>query len=359
MSIQKKTIYNILKLSIWLIIFTLTTEVAVRILGHLPLKERTFKIKQTAEQLTFIRTQPKPLNLESIEDNTADTLTHLAYASSVKYSYTLNTNGSRYCGKQYDTSLNDINIYGCSFTFGVGLEDSNTHPYILQQRINNYNINNYGKSGYGLVDIYFKIKKTLNSKVKIIIINYAHFLTDRYPGSRYWAKMKNIYLDKEIEQFLHKNVYLNNLIIDNEHHLKETKTYYPIFKKLPLQNKLACINLLDDKYNEVIDKRIYDKLQISYQILKEINILCKKNKIELIITNIDDYKRTSKDLAFFSPIGIKTLNMHVKNNNPRYNLMPYDSHPNTLANKLFAERMFLYLSENINLVSDKRPIFRQ
>ena len=351
MPFQNKTIHYILKISIWLLIFMFTTEIAVRISGHLPLKSKTFKVKHTAEQLAFIRNQPKPLNLEFIEDNIADTLRHLAYASSVKYNYTLNVNGSRNCGKKYDTSLNDINIYGCSFTFGVGLEDSNTHPYILQQKIKNYNINNFGKSGYGLVEIYYKIKKTMNPNVKIIIINYAHFLTDRYPGSRYWAKMKNIYLDNKTEKYLHEHVYMNNLIIYNEKYLKETKTYFPLFKKLPLQNNLACINLLDDKYNELIDRKTYHKLEISYLILQEINTLCKKKKIQLLLTNIDDYKRTTQDLDYFRTIGVKTINLNIKNNNPKYNLMPYDSHPNAVANKLFAERIYSYLSQHLNLVN--------
>ena len=117
-----------------------------------------------------------------------------------------------------------------------------------------------------------------------------------------------------------------------------------------MEESLACVNLLDDKYNELIDRKIYNKPEISYLILKEIHTLCKKNKIELIITNIDDYKRTGKDFEYFSSIGIKTLNLHVENNNPKYNLLPYDSHPNKLANKLFAERIYSCLSKNKQLI---------
>ena len=31
--------------------------------------------------------------------------------------------------------------------------------------------------------------------------------------------------------------------------------------------------------------------------------------------------------------------------------MPYDAHPNAVANKLFAERIYSYLSQHLNLVN--------
>ncbi|HEY5993588.1 MAG TPA: hypothetical protein VIU46_03210 [Gallionellaceae bacterium] len=42
-----------------------------------------------------------------------------------------------------------INFFGCSFTFGEGLNDNETLPYFVNQRIKNISVKNFGFHGFG------------------------------------------------------------------------------------------------------------------------------------------------------------------------------------------------------------------
>lgn len=329
-------------------IFFLCIEIFIRILGYKTYQNDKKKLIELNDVFSLIENYKKPFNVNILEDlNRKDTAIEYERLNELKYSFKIRSNGTRYCGIDYNNNNRDINLYGCSFTFGIGLDDTTTHAYYLQKMFPNYNINNYGTSGYGMAEIYFKILKTINYKTKVVIINYAHFQTDRLPNSQYFAKMKNQYLSKNLINYLNKNSIINSVVLYN-HTVIDTIIPYVKYNEKIFQNHVATINLLDDIYNEFYERKKLHKLEISYLLLKKINEICKTKNITLILTNIDGYKQTNKDLEYFSNIGIKKIDLKIKNNDKKFNLQPNDNHPNQLANKLFAERIGNYLNIIIN-----------
>jgi hypothetical protein len=323
-------------------------EISLRILGYKPYSNHTrdnsSEIINTLNRIDL----KKPMNIYDVEDKyNKDTNVHIESLSTIKYSYKVRPNGSRYSGVKYNNKIPDINIYGCSFTFGLGLNDTSTQSYFLQKMIPNYNINNFGQPGYGMCDIYYKIKRTLDSNTKIIIINYAHFLTDRLPGSRYDTKIKNSTITTDLKEYLKKNVVITIFDIGNSHSLIDKQVPFPIYNLIPFQNISASINLIDDLYNNSYERKKLNKIEYTYLILKEINKLCIEKKIKLIVTNINDYKKTKSDLEYFKRIGFQIVNLGVNTDDKKYNLYPFDTHPNELANKLFANRLLSNISSII------------
>ncbi|HIP32862.1 MAG TPA: hypothetical protein EYG86_08880 [Crocinitomicaceae bacterium] len=67
--------------------------------------------------------------------------------------------------------------------------------------------------------------------------------------------------------------------------------------------------------------------------------LCKEHGIEFIITGITKSEGTEATLKEFEKMGIKTMNIAVDLSLIKYNNMPYDSHPNKLTHKIWAEKV--------------------
>jgi len=59
---------------------------------------------------------------------------------------------NKYCVK--------INVYGDSFTFGIGMDDGYTFSSFISQGRNNLYINDYGVSGFGPLQYFIKYNET-------------------------------------------------------------------------------------------------------------------------------------------------------------------------------------------------------
>jgi hypothetical protein len=71
----------------------------------------------------------------------------------------------------------EIWIFGCSFTYGWSLNDSETYAWLLQEKLPKYEIVNFGVNGYGTLHSLIQFKEALKqaNKPKIAVIAYAGF----------------------------------------------------------------------------------------------------------------------------------------------------------------------------------------
>lgn len=340
--ILKRFLIFVFSLIVLIAFLILPAEIVLRYRGHKPFT----KYKQNFEVDSFLQksilSNKKPIMFNDLHNyfNIKNKIIYKTIGSK-KFNYLINSIDSRNSGRKYNIGgLNNINIYGCSFTFGDGLNDEETFSYILQGRLRQFNINNYGVSGYGILDIYEKIINTIDTNTRIVIINYAHFQSDRLPGSRYWNKYRCMYLNNTQVNFLMKHIHIP-LIFINQRNLEYDTVLFKRYIQLPLQDKLAIIEVLSRIYEEKIERITKNKLEISNKLIKKIKKLCVEKNILLVITNIDGYIQTEKDIKYFSKnSNFIYLDFKVPNDNKKYNLYPDDGHPNALANQIFADSLF-------------------
>lgn len=68
--------------------------------------------------------------------------------------YTFNKSGHRILPQPAGDIEHDLMLFGCSFTFGHGLEDDQTWPYIMTQNLGSgWRVENYAQSGYGAMQM--------------------------------------------------------------------------------------------------------------------------------------------------------------------------------------------------------------
>jgi len=217
----------------------------------------------------------------------------------------INDDRTRFTGKK--VGFPEINIYGCSFTFGYALDDKETYPHILQDSMPRFNVRNFGMNGYGNLHYLIQLKRYLEWKQtpKYAIFNYIPFHMDRNVASSSWLKLLNTQYEDSYKypRGTVDNGILNISMVDIE---KKPKHYEPSYT---------------------------DKFHVTLHIFAEIEKTCRQNDIMPVIltaVNGDSVVTACQELGF-KIIGIPDFLI------PEYQLYPFDGHTNYEANKEIAE----------------------
>ena len=259
------------------------------------------------------------------------------------FSFSVNHNiqGRRYSAPDNlnyaDSTRSKMVVLGCSFTDGECLEDSCTHPFILQQLCDKNNqtirVENWGVGGYGLTQFYLQAKEIVkDTAVKYVVLNYSSFQDDRTECSR--SRRKSTIPNSRQKSFAH----LVNFPFFTVAH-KELKLQYRTLEYcfLPLQKYSAFIELLDNLYCKW---EIRNSTQITKLVLKQTLDMLKKNNKQVFLSGITGDNETIKVVTEFKNKGYRTILYGINTGENKYNLYPIDGHPNYVANKIFAATIY-------------------
>ncbi len=233
-------------------------------------------------------------------------------------------------------------ILGCSITHGWCLNDNQTYPWLLQEKIPGYEIINFGVSGYGTIHSLVQLEKALKTmpKPKLVILTYASFFDTRNTFSL--ARRRTVaewnFLGPLTQPYAS---------LDKQGNLVLHKADKVVYTPWPLARVSALINYLEEKYIARESKRL-PQHEVSRALIRRINDICKKEGIPLIAAGIKDnpQKKMIDILRFCDKLKIPNLDISVDLEKPGYSFLPIDAHPSALANRVFADRLYKYLEEN-------------
>lgn len=258
----------------------------------------------------------------------------------------------------YSKDKPSIHIYGCSFTFGFSVADSETSSYILQQFLPDYRVVNKGVPGYGLTQMYLSLQESLIKcdTPKIVIFNYGKFHDERTVLHRGCSSLIVKAISNGSSNGL-KNMKYPYIYMDNNKSKDSIVLEYCAIKNLPkfwsFHNKSVLIGLLNNLYDDYHDKRIEDQLHlISEKTALEMMIFCKQNGIIPIFATVTP--ESTDILSNLNNRGFLTLNYGINidniiNGKPqpgKYNCGITDPwHPNSIAHRIYAEKLYTFFNE--------------
>jgi hypothetical protein len=210
-------------------------------------------------------------------------------------------------------------IYGCSFTYGTGLADTETYPALLQQALPGVNVINKGVGGHSSVQALLRFRSDIienNVNMAIFGIISDHRYRNLPHPYRMRAHLSPDWYKLGVEQVPHARLNRSGNI-----HIVYTPTWQPVL----LGNDFEIF--LPDEY--VLDL-------IAVAIFREILALAMANDIPVIFALLDQL-----DVQFNQLMTSTFREAHDVSTpyNETYCFLPHDIHPNGLANQCFAERL--------------------
>jgi hypothetical protein len=281
------------------------------------------------------------------------------YDSSNTFPATVNTKRNRITYVNKTNIVNDVtkptvHVYGCSYTFGLSVSDTQTACYKLQHQLQNYNVENKGVPGYGLTQMYLLLQKSLMERdtPEIAVFNYGSFHNERTAlhknGSAMILKaITNSYSSSFKNMMYPYMEIINDSLILNYSSIKNMPRYWPLHKHS------SFIALLNDNYFYYFDKKNESYLDlISMKTALKIMQFCESNHIIPVFASVTPESTQILDLLDMN--GYFTLNYGITVGNDQnrptiYNCGRLDpAHPSEYTHSLYAQKLYHFIIDSIH-----------
>lgn len=272
------------------------------------------------------------LGWDLIENSHINVKINVPYFEETSVDYILNNTSARSNLKIFknETNKNLIGYFGCSITYGYGLNNEETYANKFFEQNKEYDYLNFAVPGYSAYQSLIKLKQKIkNTKFKKVVLGIHRDLERRNTCAVSWTKI--------INNFWAIPFMINIFNINFE--FKPKKRFdFKFFK-------LRVVNLLTEVFNIFIFSLGSIK-KIQKNTMKEILInfkkICDENKIELIVLCLEEYNEIYEFLNRNS-FNWNTTNINLNETNEKgefiWQLMPWDNHPNKDANNIFSEKL--------------------
>jgi len=344
--IRFELVRKLSKLGFYFIFLLLASELVLRLIGFKPIEIIPSDHKSN------------PNGVFSPDDSLGLKLQPGKYRVSLRdeifYNVTHDSSGNRTTGKLINSdTVPVIQIYGCSYAYGWGVDDEKTLSYRLNEKLKE-NVISKAVPSHGTVQpliILRRLKRKKNLPSKTIYC-YNDFHTSRNIIDRYWRQVMFLgllssKLDDYDTETINNWAYVGAEMENGNIHLttKKVKDFYRMF---PLRDHSALVNILESIYINVEVQRLTSKaFDVTTQMLVEMNDICHSNGGEFILAIMSCGDSTKQIVEFCKNNGIETVDICPEgqfSDHSQYVVASWDSHPNEFGHEYFADAIYTYLT---------------
>lgn len=221
--------------------------------------------------------------------------------------------------------LSRINFFGCSFTYGYGLNDDETFPYYVAQKIENISVKNFGFTGYGVHQALAILQSDRDTSGPINFLLTAPWHAPRSSCKTSWTAGSPRYK-------LQPN---GDLIRVGR---------CPIWEDLGIIEKLLSRSTLFSMYQEIKNSGVKDSdFELYLALVGEIARLSRERNQRFIVGFIKEgnwfFNGTNytneKIYSAIKDMADEVINLTLESDR-KYYIHPLDPHPTSLANREMA-----------------------
>lgn len=327
---------NLLYLVYLLLVLIPCLEIALLLLGYRPYRQVDFKIESTPDNCLI----PHPSLGFALHPGTF----RVTINEGLSYRATHGADSLRITSYEpQEASLPSVWLLGCSYTYGMGIDDSLTFPFLVNKSLPQFSTKNFGVPGYGNVQGYLQLKQQLavHSPPAWVIVNYADFHDDRNaltPAYRRDLFMGYQRSGAEVHRLMKTAAIPYVVTAGPDDDQIRVCPWDSIYHNWEYREIFASVNFLQD-VSDQRQSRMMDKAGATVYVFQQIKALCDQHGIRLLVTGIMPSLETKNTLQKLRDLGIATLDISVDLNKAEYRNVPYDDHPNAKANAIFAKRI--------------------
>lgn len=237
-----------------------------------------------------------------------------------------------------------IHFYGCSFTYGMGVDNDKIFPALLQQEYPHINYKNYAVPGYGTIQslLQFEENVSLRKAPKMIVLGYTSFQDARNQLSgiqqKYW---KESFTDIQAEE---KEIRFPYVKISKDSLEKGYRTFDSFEHRWRLSKYSVFIHRVENTISNIVYGRT-DKHELTEMIIEEMAAICDRENIVFLVMLLNKDDASDELSSFCQSHEIHCLDAALDISDRQFNLEPFDSHPNKLAHRYFSDKLIAFLEK--------------
>lgn len=314
-------------------------EVGARLLGHRPWVSKPAQVRVEPGGM-FFRAHPT-LGYTHLPGQFSVTLSgsYVFRATNLENTLRVTHPLNTYNG---EATKKEVWIFGDSVTYGWSVSDEETYPWLLQEKLPDYEVVNFGVSGYGTVHSLIQLREALASRrpPHVLVLAYAS-----------WLDVRNTFI-RERRKALMTSKHLGPI---NQPYARFTEDgRLQIFmdtveyREFPLMRYSALMHAVEEAYNRY-EERHARSHEVTKALAKEMIELCRANKIEMVLATLTSDATTADIVEYFKGEGVPVVDIYVDRLAKENNNLPYDSHPSAVAHRAYARKLEAFLKENLKL----------
>lgn len=284
---------------------------------------------------------------------------HCSYYGDYEVLYEIDEYGNRKIKSGSNVGNRDILLIGDSYTFGTGVEGSETYAAVLQNYLKNYNVINAGVSGYTIdqeLTVLKKISKERGKSLETVVLQITP--------------------DNDVEDLIRHHVSVTNSLIDSVYKVDDTyrlnhhQTIIPFYKiflrKLYLYRFVAedfpyVLKKVSKKFNAIEERQVKpddlwssvatsnsDSVRKYKALSKELIEFCHNEKIRLVIFLLPTESSLREN--FFTEV-FRSQDVDIVNGSSflkRDDFLPGDPHINAAGNAKVGMKLGSILSNKLH-----------
>ncbi|MFK7926445.1 MAG: hypothetical protein AB8H47_31140 [Bacteroidia bacterium] len=323
----------------WMLYYPLVTllllEAALWLLAYRPYQHQSFRVEASpsnwleGDSIMGFRLGVGEFTL-SINEGLHFKTTHLA-------------SGRRSLGLSPESSSLKVDLYGCSYTYGYGLDDSLTMGWRLAAALPNARVRSWAVPGYGSTQALLQLQKQMRQldTPDVVVIAYASFHDERNSLNAEFRRGLSLGFSQNtdsqhIQSFRYPYLDANDQI--------QYQAWGGLYKHWPGRSYSALINAVQSS-TEFWQKANRDKAKRSGTVLTQIAQLCGLAGIEMIFFPLTEDEATQQLLSQMEAIELSILDASLDLSQTQFQNYPYDTHPNARAHAHYAGALLEYLRQ--------------
>ena len=207
-------------------------------------------------------------------------------------------------------------VFGCSYSWGWGVDDRDSFPWLVQREFPAYQVVNFSQPGYGSVHSLVQLAGLVR---QARTIEYAVFTYNPFHLERNAAAPSH----------------LKGLLNANFEPARKGEMLYP---KASLVDGKLSIDMIKIREGGDAEPSQAQMLAITNAIFAEIIKICKAHGITAVFAR-QGGSADDPVAGFARRAGFEVLDLAVDLTDDRFTFAPFDPHPNALANKTYAKKL--------------------
>lgn len=262
--------------------------------------------------------------------------------------------GYRITRRGQQTILGDprpvVLITGGSFSYGYGVEDEESYPFLVQNRIGDRQIVNAAVPGHGTLQAILQLQalEEIGVVPERLVVGYLDFHDARNAlAPSYGQLLRDVFLAEggaagaiagDARQAA-RHAHFPRLADGELQLVPVTELHHDA----PGRGWSATVNAVE---NVFVQRRDHDAVDdhVTERALALLSRACDARGVQLVLALLDDSPRAKALQRFAAARGIESLDLSVDYDDPRYTNLPHDWHPSALAHRRYADVVARYLA---------------
>lgn len=230
-------------------------------------------------------------------------------------------------------------LFGCSFTYGWGLNDAETFPWKLQERLPGYDVQNFGVYGYGTIHSLRQLEEAFGERPApaVAVLCYGALHEER-----------NLLIRRRRKSISAHSKTVGQAITQPYARLTPAGTLeYGIgpatYRPFPFMTHSALVYLVERRYDAFEARRAHTAA-LARALVDEFAARCREHDVPFVLAAIFP---ANDMLAHAEEAGLPAVDLTLDLDQPGLRGPRAEGHPSSAATTQYADRLYAFLADQV------------